>query len=590
VADQTGTTARDKDLLDRRALAEALAEKLYDHATGPRDADPGPTVVTIEGPWGSGKSTLLDFVRDCLPPPPTSFAVRERLTVRTASRLLRDGTSQSPRGGDPTSPPSQPRPTRGVVTAWFNPWAHQSGEQVWAGLVAEIIEAARPVLYPSEDAREHYWFRRNLSRVDRYALRRTLHRRVLSPMLTLGALGVVASLVIAIAELETTVDIAGLRVQTAMVALVIASTFLLLGALHTGWRYMRRAAARFLPGELFHGPVALAPDVDASQPGHAEGLSDPLRRARAGSLYLHQHDVSELVTDLDRAGYELIVFVDDLDRCRALTTAEVFEAINLFLAGFVSVRRGTGRESAGDPGGNLRARFVIGLDPVVVAGHLDRVYADLYDPATALDGEDPSPGWAFLRKLVHLPVLVPQVSDDEMVRVIGQITGVETARPAAPGVPRGLGGSGESGGGSWRPHPDPEIIALVQRRLAAQPDRSIREATRQLNVWEYYERVLAVTAPLEDPALARRRSETLIILAEIITRWPALQRFLHRRTSSRTGLQVLAAAAADDNQWPPVARAVFPGQKTPDEALAALRQLLRDHDGAGVADLATRLL
>ncbi len=442
MADQTRTNAaREKDLLDRRALAEALAEKLYDHAIGPRDADPGPTVVTIEGPWGSGKSTLLDFVRDCLPPPQTSVSATERLTVRTASRLLRDGASPAPRDGDPeelgdSTAAAASRPTRGVVTAWFNPWAHQSGEQVWAGLVAEIIEAARPVLYPTEDAREHYWFRRNLTRVDRYALRRTLHRRVLSPMLTLGALGVVASLVIAIAELETTVDIAGLRVQTAMVALVIASTFLLLGALHTVWRYMRRAAARFLPGELFHGPVTLAPDVDASQPSGAEGLSDPLRRARAGSLYLHQHDVSELVTDLDRAGYELIVFVDDLDRCRALTTAEVFEAINLFLAGFVSVRRGTGRASAGDPGGNLRARFVIGLDPVVVAGHLDRVYADLYDPATALDGEDPSPGWAFLRKLVHLPVLVPQVSDDEMFRVIGQITGVETSPAAGPGVPR----------------------------------------------------------------------------------------------------------------------------------------------------------
>ncbi len=102
--------------------------------------------------------------------------------------------------------------------------------------------------------------------------------------------------------------------------------------------------------------------------------------------------------------------------------------------------------------------------------------------------------------------------------------------------------------------------------------------------------MLAVTAPLEDPVLARTRSERLIILAEVITRWPALQRFLHRRTSSRTGLQVLAAAAADDNEWLPAARAVFPGHKTPDEALAPLRLLLRDHDGAGVADLAIRLL
>jgi KAP family P-loop domain len=592
----TALVARTDDLLGRRVLAEALAEKLYDHAIGPRGGDPGPTVVTIEGPWGSGKSTLLDFVRDCLPQPRTSVAVPGRLTVRMASRLLRDGGPPPPSGDEPSAPRDDDHPaagpvdtppsTRGVVTAWFNPWAHQSGEQVWAGLVAEIIEAARPVLYPSETARERYWFARNLTRVDRFALRRTLHRRVLSPMLTFGALGVVASLAIAIAELETTVDIAGARVQTAMVALVIASTFLLLGALHTGWRFLRRAAARFLPGELFHGPVAVSPDVDAGPAGQIEGLSDPLRRARAGSLYLHQHDVSELVTDLDRAGYELMVFVDDLDRCRALTTAEVFEAINLFLAGFVSKGRRTHRESAGDPEGSLRARFVIGLDPVVVAGHLDRVYADLYDPATALDGEDPSPGWAFLRKLVHLPVLVPQVSDEEMVRVVGQITGV----PAGPAAASGPRRPGLESSGGWRLPPDADINALVQRRLAAQPDRSIREATRQLNVWEFYERVLAATDPMDDPGAVRKRSETLVILAEVITRWPALQRFLHRRTDSRTGLQLLAAAAADDNEWRHTARTVFAGRDIADEALPTLRQLLRDHDGMAVADLASQLL
>ena len=138
--------------------------------------------------------------------------------------------------------------------------------------------------------------------------------------------------------------------------------------------------------------------------------------------------------------------------------------------------------------------------------------------------------------------------------------------------------------------PDPEIITLVQSRLAAQPDRSIREATRQLNVWEYYERVLAATAPLEDPALTReafgdahhpgRGHHPLAGTA-------ALPAPTHQFPY---GTSVAAAAAADDNRWPPVARAVFPGHKTPDDALAALRQLLRDHNGAEVANLATRLL
>ena len=75
---------RAQDMLGRRPLARGLAEKLYGHATGPKDVDPGPTVVTIEGPWGSGKSTLLDLVRDGLPAPHIDAIAPRRLTVRSA--------------------------------------------------------------------------------------------------------------------------------------------------------------------------------------------------------------------------------------------------------------------------------------------------------------------------------------------------------------------------------------------------------------------------------------------------------------------------------------------------------------------------
>jgi hypothetical protein len=647
-------SSRDKDFLDRQRVATALAEKLYDHAVGPKHIDPGPTVVTIEGPWGCGKSTLMDLVRKGMPEPPRSTATPRRLTVRSASRLLKDGP--------PEEPPVIPsRRSRGVVTAWFNPWAHQSGEQVWAGLVAEIIEAAQPVLYPTENGREHYWFTRNLNRVDRYALRRTLYRRTLSRELTLGALGVVASMAIAIAELESTVGIAGHRVQTALIALLLSASFLLLGTVHTLWRYLRGAAGRFLPGELFHGPVSstVAPDSDPGDPVRAEGLTDPLRRARAGSLYLHQHDVNGLMSDLDREGYELVVFVDDLDRCRAQTTAEVFEAINLFLAGFVSERRRTGLESAGDPGGSLRARFVIGLDPVVVAGHLDRVYDDLYPsaarggatPATGPDADDPSPGWAFLRKLVHLPVLVPQASEVDLLHFVDQVanayignldtegTGSEGSDTEGTGTEgTGSEGTGSEGTGSavaadgavavdgvgvgaarvdqpeptrpaldpprsgaatWLRIKDPGVRELIRERLAAQPDLSVREAMRQLNLCDLYARVLAATEAADGAssvtgddaeAQAVARTRHLIILAEIVSRWPSLQGFLHRREAGRSWLQRLAGAADDDERWAAAVRRLpaDPAARTP--ALAELRVLLRDYDGPTVADLAALLL
>ncbi|MGH4007578.1 MAG: P-loop NTPase fold protein [Pseudonocardiaceae bacterium] len=69
------------------------------------------------------------------------------------------------------------------------------------------------------------------------------------------------------------------------------------------------------------------------------------------------------IRDLRKEGYDLVVFIDDLDRCSARVTSEVFEAIILFLSG------ATG----------LSAKFAIGLDPAVVAAHLDTVYKGFDD-------------------------------------------------------------------------------------------------------------------------------------------------------------------------------------------------------------------
>lgn len=59
-----------------------------------------------------------------------------------------------------------------------------------------------------------------------------------------------------------------------------------------------------------------------------------------------QEDTASTIRDLREAGYDLVIFIDDLDRCTADTTAEIFEAINLFLSGTTE----------------LEAKFVIGLD------------------------------------------------------------------------------------------------------------------------------------------------------------------------------------------------------------------------------------
>jgi hypothetical protein len=523
-----------------------------------------------------------------------------RLTVRAALRQSRHDTGTVAAGPRPAGRP------RGVITAWFNPWAHQSGEQVWAGLAHEVIEAAGALLYPTEAERERYWFARNLRLVDRHTLRRTLHRRILSPLLGVALAAVAAPLAFALAELNAPIRLFGHSITAAAVALGIPVAFLLAGAVHTAVRYRWGRAAQYLPAELFWRPVNDGvPGTGGENRG--EMVTDPLRRARAGALYLHQHNIADLLTDIAEHNHELVVFVDDLDRCRAATVVEVFEAINLFLSG-VTARAG------------MVARFVVGLDPAVVAAHLDSEYlhgtrGEHHGSGIALHGDDPSPGWAFLRKLVQLPVAVPRIPDDAVHRFVdglGAPSTVDTSRdrtahrpapapalePASP-AGRRQPTDGQPAGGSPSPvevrawksmEQHPAVHDLLSQRLLAQPERSVREAKRLVNVWQLYERVLGAIEPLTEPTEAIQRARRLVLVAEILTRWPALQRNLHQTIDGRRGLQLLAASTADDQAWHDTARTLDIDQDRHARALANLRRLLHDHDGPAIADLADRVL
>ncbi|MFI1563192.1 P-loop NTPase fold protein [Streptomyces sp. NPDC020490] len=590
------------DLLGRGALAEALAHQAFRSVDAAKD-DAGPTVISIEGPWGSGKSSLMSMVRALAPSPtrPAGTPPDRPMTAREAIRLIR-------RHGRPRPSPRADTDRAGIVTAWFNPWFYQSGQQVWAGLTSEIIEAVAPVLYPGDSERERYWLTRNLERVDRFALRRLLLRRTVSPLLGIGFVAVLLPFLLGLAALDGPVNVLGTAWPAVGLSLVVAVAFVLVALTHTLIRYCFGRASRFIPGTMLRLPI-----LDGSDPADvldgAGQAADPLRRATAGSLYLLQHDIGRLLADLAATGNELVVFVDDLDRCRSDTAAEVFEAVNLFLSGVAT-------------GHGLRARFILGLDPSVVATHLDA-----YTEATSADpgvyAQDPSPGWAFLRKLVQLPVVLPQVSEQGVAKFVEAVTHLPPARsapattiaPHAPNVTAGRAdavvptapGSGATAttargtGTVRRPartsvlavrtlEQHPRIQQLLMERIAALEEPSIREAKRMLNVWQLYERALMVDEPLARSEAAVERACLLVHVAEIVVRWPALQRRLHRRVDGSRGLGLLAAAAEEDDLWAAGVRRLGLDQPPLAPALNGLRHMLREHDGVAIARLASRVL
>jgi WD40 repeat protein len=587
------------DLLGRAQLAAVIAEQVHRPDRAPDD--PGPTVVTIEGPWGSGKTTLLNLVRDRLGTRPVDPRPEPRFTVREAFSVL----SGAAVGEQPPA-----RPPRAPLSVWFDPWMHQTGDQIWAGLVGSIVDSVNKAILPHDSARQRFWFRRNAGRLDRYALRRALLLRTVPPLLQLAFFTSVVAALVNLARLDQKLVVGGFSITAPTAALVLSIVLLMAGLVQWLCRYRWGEAALYLPGELFQGPIVSGPLAATAPvpvgPG-VEPLRDPFFRARSGPLYLYQHDTRELLHDLDRRGYDLVVFVDDLDRCTSSTTAQVFEAINLFLA---------------DP--RLPGRFIIGLDPGIVAAHIDHLYRGLDDGAVRL-GDAPGPGWAFLRKLVQLPVLVPGVTDEGMRHFVDTVlrapgdgsvpapvtapstTAVPAAGPApgpdAPGAamarttlaaPTGpaTGPAAQraaDGGRTVALEASAEVSALIHERLAAQPQRTIREAKRLINVWQLYARLLDLVDPLTDPAAAVTRGRRLVILAEIVTRWPALQQQLHAHEREGHGLQMLAAACEDRTSWVAVcARLKLPGAAD-QSPLQDLRTLLREYDGVEVARLASRL-
>ena len=108
---------------------------------------------------------------------------------------------------------------------------------------------------------------------------------------------------------------------------------------------------------------------------------------------------------------------------------------------------------------------------------------------------------------------------------------------------------------------------------------------------QLHQRVLDRIAPLSRDEAIIERACHLVILAEIITRWPALQPRLNQSCNGQRGLQVLAATCGDDEKWQQTLKELGLAEPYDSAAVTDLQALLRQYEGATVvADLAARVL
>ncbi|WP_439658013.1 P-loop NTPase fold protein [Lentzea sp. HUAS TT2] len=579
------------DLLARHAFVESLAELLSRSA--PPDADEdlaGPTVIAIEGAWGSGKSTLMDMTRtrlDTAGPVPARRGPWAKQVARWRERKLRAWDADLTLNGRSTRRKRKNVEAPKVLTAMFNPWSCQTSEHVWAGLNDCIVSTGAPVIATnSGSSLQRFWFAHNVEQLDRSHVQRTLRKRIVSPSLRLGVFALPVPLLAQLVRAPAPFNVLGFDVAPADLTLWVVGLMLGIGLAHTAVRYLVRAADTLLPAELF-GPSG-AMGAYSTAVGMDDPLRDPHRRTRKGQLHSAQEDVHRLIRELGEQGTQLVVFIDDLDRCSPRTTADVFEAINGFLSGsFPSIR------------------FVLGIDAAATAAHLDAAYSALVVADAGRDSADPSPGWTFLRKLIQLPLPLPRVAQTQVEPLLTGLLGtppaeddlVITPEEVARLTPFVPGKAPADVAGAEVIHTLPAVVALEHdakvkerfaERLRAQPDLSVREAKRILTVWMFYVRVLDRLDPETGPEAVRRACH-LVLLAEIVARWPASQRCLHRRVDGVHGLRALAGSVDDTVQWEIEVRKYELHGDRHRSFRKGVQQILKDYDGVRIAGLAEQL-
>lgn len=571
-------------LVTSDAIERPSAGAQISHTTGALN---GPAVIAIQGPWGAGKTSLMHLIYKRLPAAPSRDTTK-RLTVAEAAGLL---------AALPTEDRGTDLAPRIWVPVWFNPWAHQSGEQLWAGLAQNIIHRLDDFLRPSTRDAEAYWLRRNAERLDARAIRRSLLLRTVSPAFKFAVWATLVPLLARLADPTNEFTIGNhVLLNAATFALILPLNLVTWGAFQTAWRYRRAPAAVFLPADLLRGPVLSGAHAESAQ--SEPQLRDPLYHARSGYLYLYQHDVKRLLADAGRSGYRIVVFIDDLDRCSPQTTADVLSAVNLFLTEEFT-----------------HARFVIGLDPAVVASHVKQAFSNTSGGPFVTYGDDPHPGWTFLRKLVQLPVELPHIDDASIDKLLeyglGEIKVDSSERPSghenppaatSDGQPEagGIDGTPESRGPNHGAQLEqfgsptvsvtnflersPRVRDLLTERLRDQPERSVREIKRLVTIWIYYVRLLAERGRM--PAdVAEERACQLLFLAEIAARWPALQRHLSRRVDDQTGIAVLIHAAGNEQAWALALRRLTLNTAEHQSACKNLRALILKFDLTQAAEL-----
>lgn len=453
----------DKDKLGFGPYVVAVARFLLAEQTRP------PLALAINAPWGRGKTSFMNMIDGEL------HATAETTGVR-------------------------------VATTRFNPWKYSEAEQVWAAFVGNVARCIRDHLTPEQ--RFRFWLSRLWAKIRRNA-DFGLVVRVLVAVVFLSLLGLMFAL-----------DWAG-------ILKVLKKDYLVLEVFMTA---LARSDSGGVAGWLAYLTLVLASllAVAALYIGFAKKLGlnllDYLEKTdfkdKIGTLSQFEGEMRRL-TEAIPPNMKVVVFVDDLDRCKGPVLGEIVEALQLADVSKSCI-------------------FVLGMDLNIVANVIERERQELAQSVDSGNGKlEHGSGYKFLEKIIQARLSLPDYGPEEMAELIASAmqpdravgAGLEGAKPdfqkdGATRLPvddeQGVAESGLDQNGSPDPAPVIEQIrdSSLVIRLATHYGSGHFENPRRLKRFINGFRLQTyLAASNRTDAEQVDRLARLLVLAE---KWPAL--------------------------------------------------------------------
>ena len=300
-----------------------------------------PLTVGVYGPWGSGKTSLMKMIY----------------------RNLND--------------PEKPQP--GVLPIWFDAWRYVQSDALWRALLISVVEEIRVRVVRNEDRLRTLVGRRAAGQVppqDLRAEQASLEKRL-------------DDLAASLYRSVDREDQGAIEFQWGKAGKLAAGTII-------------RAGFSYIPvlGKISEA-VAKAKEGLGEQ-AYADTLLDLFQRERTliyrdqvQSLEQFYAGLKELIEEwAEQAGYRLVIFIDDLDRCLPEQAIGVLEAIKVFL----------------DIQGCI---FVLGVDREIIERGI-RVRYKEFALAGVASGVFPVAERDYLEKIVQIPFALPPLAPNTM--------------------------------------------------------------------------------------------------------------------------------------------------------------------------------